>query len=163
MINSKSLLDIMILLTTPWLFGRIWKNFPTLSDNIIMIYRDYRWSYLHLYKSSSLFFFLFSSYHLSSKNPNRSSKPFQFCKTKKKLQTPHPLTNSTSPCASPPRSHCGEAKRVKHRRWFLGEKTLACKSPSIAFEALPLASVHCWYPPEQNTCDDFWSHGHAKK
>lgn len=158
----------MILLTTPWLFGRIWKNFPTLSDNIIMIYRDYRWSSPltfiftnHHHSSSS---YLFSSYHLSSKNPNRSSKPFRFCKTKKNLQTPHPLTNSTSPCASPPRSHCGEAKReLKHRRWFLGEKTLACKSPSIAFEALPLASVHCWYPPAKNTCDDFWSHGHAKK
>lgn len=156
----------MILLTTPWLFGRLWKNFPTLSDNIIMIYRDYRWS--------SPLTFIFTNHHHSSsyshhtifrvriptEAPNRSG----FAKQKKHLQTPHPLTNSTSPCASPPRSHCGEAKReLKHRRWFLGEKTLACKSPSIAFEALPLASVHCWYPPAKNTCDDFWSHGHAKK
>ncbi len=111
------------ILTTPWLLLICSLSLPS---HYWQYHHDLSWlllvSPLIFTKSSSLF----SSYHLWSKNPNRSS---WFVRS---MFIPSRLRGS-------------EAKRV------------ACKSPSIAFEALPLASVHVFFA--RRKCRMVWLFG----
>ena len=164
--DSKSLLDTMILLTTPWLFGRLWKNFPTLSDNIIMMYRDYRWS--------SPLTFIFTNHHHSSsyshhtifrvriptEAPNRSG----FAKQKKtsKLHIRQLTVHlHVHPLPAPTVVKLNENSNIEDGFWEKKHWPANLQVLLLKLYRLPRFIVDT--RQEKNTCDDFWSHGHAKK